>query len=282
MSTHAGRPRSIAEAVDLMAARPNAVVVHGGTDVMVQVNEGHRHVEDWISLRAVDDLRGWRSDQQDGPSLVLGAGLTFADIVTDPQLGALLPSLAQAARTVGSPQIRTAATIGGNVVTASPAADSVPVLVCHDAVVDLVSASGHRSVALEAFSTGPKRTVLDRGELVRSVRVPPTGGVATFAKVGTRNAMVISVCSIAARLDLATGTARVAIGSAAPTVRRAHDAEQFLPDERAADDFADAVVAASAPIDDVRSTAAYRRRALHVLARRVHGWLWADAARSAA
>jgi CO/xanthine dehydrogenase FAD-binding subunit len=280
VNTGALRPRSIAEAVAVMTARPDAVPVHGGTDVMVEVNEGRRRVADWISLRDVGELRGWR--HADG-SLHLGAGLTFAEILADDRLARAVPALARAARTVGSPQIRTAATIGGNIATASPAADGVPVLMCHDAVVELESVHGIRSVPLESFALGPKRTVLQRGELVRSIRIDPTGaGVGAFAKVGTRNAMVIAVCSISARLDPDRGVARVAIGSAAPTVRRATDAEALLLDERSGVEFAEAVVAASTPIDDLRATADYRRRALHVLARRIHTWLWSDLARSAA
>lgn len=262
-------PRTVEEAVALLAARPELTVVAGGTDVMVGVNDGRHQVDGWLSLRRIPDLR---EITDHGDTLDIGAATTFDDVLR--QLAHRTPGLARAARTVGSPQIRSAGTIGGNVVTASPAADAVPMLLCHDAEVELVAAGGARRVDLAEFATGPKRTVLAPGELLRSVRLTSLGGVESFAKVGTRNAMVIAVCSLAARLDVERDIARVAVGSAAPTVVRAREAEAHLLDPRGADTFADVVVASAAPIDDVRATAAYRRHALHVLARRAHAWLW--------
>jgi CO/xanthine dehydrogenase FAD-binding subunit len=270
-SVRAASPRSLAEAVAILAERPDLRPVAGGTDVMVGVNAGVTDVTGWMSLRHVAEFRRLALDGNAG---LIGAGTTFDEL--ERAAADIRPSLSTASRTVGSPQIRRAGTIGGNVVTASPAADSVPSLLCHDAEVELVSVRGERRIPLLGFATGPKRTVRAPDELVTAVHLGPTGGVESFAKVGTRNAMVISVCSLAARLDPSTGLARVAIGSVAPIVVRVFGAEQALLDAHGADEFAAQVVAAAAPIDDVRATAAYRRHALGVIARRTHAWLWRE------
>lgn len=270
-------PTTLAEAATVLAERPELYVVNGGTDVMVAVNDGSTIVDGWLSLRRIAGLDVIRADldgagDDDRGAAVIGGGATFAEI--ERQLATMVPSLAAAARTVGSPQIRRAGTLGGNLATASPAADSVPPLLCCDAEVELVSTAGTRTIPLEEFMTGPKRTVRRPDELIGAVHLHQLGGVDAFAKVGTRNAMVISVCSLAARLDPAASVARVAIGSAAPTVRRVHDAEAALLDPGAGDDFAAAVERGASPIDDARATAAYRRHALGVLARRTHARLW--------
>lgn len=260
-------PTDLTEAVTTLAEQPELHPVHGGTDVMVGVNAGSRSVAGWMSLRRIDGF-----EQISGDGLLLGAGVRFADI--ERELSDRVPSLAAAARTVGSPQIRRAGTIGGNLATASPAADSVPPLLCHDAEVGLTSTAGTRWVPLDEFAIGPKRTIRRPDELISAVRLASVGGAQTFAKVGTRNAMVISICSLAARLDPASGLARVAIGSVAPTVVRVRAAEPALLDPHGADEFAQLVVTAAAPIDDARGTATYRTTAIGVLARRAHASLW--------
>ena len=270
-------PTTRHEATILLAERPELYVVNGGTDAMVGVNDGRTNVAGWLSLRRVAELGRIVADEH---SLVLGAGITFAEI--EALLADSVPSLAAAARTVGSPQIRRAGTLGGNLATASPAADAVPPLLCCDAHVELASCDGVRRVPLEEFATGPKRTVRRPDELITAVHLHALGGFDAFAKVGTRNAMVISVCSIAARLDPASGVARVAIGSPAPSVRRVHDAEPALLDPGAADAFAAEVVRGASPIDDARASATYRRHALGVLARRTHARLWRTAGEVAA
>jgi CO/xanthine dehydrogenase FAD-binding subunit len=292
-------PRTLDDAVNVLTEHPDLTIVAGGTDVMVGVNEG-RGVDGWLSLRRVDELRridldgppgGSGPDRRSGHdvSLTLGAGVTFSDLLSATgRMGAshgtpVFPgALVAAARTIGSVQIRNAGTLGGNIVTASPAADAVPPLHLYDAELELHSARGVRRVPIEEFCIGPKRTSLERGELLIAVHLCSLGGVEGFAKVGARNAMVISVCSLATRLDPASGIARVAIGSAAPTVVRARAAESFLLDRSDADAFADAVVEASTPIDDHRATAAYRRHALAVLARRAHAARWREIEESAA
>jgi CO/xanthine dehydrogenase FAD-binding subunit len=264
------RPRTVAEACEWRARRRDWTLVAGGTDVMVEVNAGRREPAGWISIR---DIAGFDRLVRDGSGWVLGAGCTFATILetAHPELTALV----QAARTVGSRQIRAMATIGGNVATASPAADSVPALLCYDAELLLASSAGRRTLPAEGFFSGPKQNRLGGTEMIESVRLPATSGRQVFVKVGIRNAMVISRCSMAARYDAEAGEARVALGAVAPTPRRAPDAELVLRAGGDAHMFADAVVSACEPIDDVRATAAYRRHAIAVVARRVHRWLTA-------
>lgn len=259
-------PTTYAEAAHLRAEQPDAVVVAGGTDVMVPVNDGTRRVPRWISLRRVVDATGGERRDDD---VWLDARTTF-DALTR---GAYPTALAQAARTVGSPQIRAAGTLGGNLATASPAGDGLVPLLTYDAEVELVGVDGSRRVELSSFLLGPKRTALGPNEVIRRVRLVDTGGSQCFAKVGTRNAMVISICSLAGRLDTARGLARLACGSVGPTVVRAHAAEELLVAGAPPDEVAAAVRRAATPIDDHRATAAYRAHALGVLAARATVWL---------
>jgi CO/xanthine dehydrogenase FAD-binding subunit len=251
-------PRSLGEALHLKAELPDARFVQGGTDVLVELNFDRSRPPALVNLNEVPELRGWRHENG---SLVLGAGLTYTEAMSA-ELAGLLPALAEASRTVGSPQIRNRGTIGGNLGTASPAGDALPPLLVEGAEVEIASARGERSLALDAFLTGVKRNALEADELVLGVRLQPSGASQTFMKVGPRNAMVIAVCSLAVVVDAERGEVRAAFGSAAPTARLVR-----LPLDEAA--RLPALVAdAASPIDDVRGTAAYRRHALRVLATR--------------
>jgi CO/xanthine dehydrogenase FAD-binding subunit len=173
-----------------------------------------------------------------------------------------LPALAEASRTVGSPQIRNRGTIGGNLGTASPAGDALPPLLVEGAQVEVASRRGVRRIALQDFLVGPKRNALEPDELIVAVLVRPSGAKQTFMKIGPRNAMVIAVCSLALVADRDRGELRASFGSAGPVPGLV-----VAPlGER--DGFTDQVVDAASPIDDVRGTAAYRRHALHVLTER--------------
>lgn len=270
------RPRSLAEALEALEADPQAQLLAGGTDLMVEVTYHGRRPPAVVCLRDVAELAGWR---RDGSDVVLGAGCTFAELER-PQLADLLPALAQAARTVGSPQIRNAGTIGGNLATASPAGDSLPVLAVLGASIALESQAGARHLPLDELVVGPKRTTLRPGEVIREVRVPAALGSQEFLKVGTRNAMVIAVASVALVVDWDGRTVRCALGSVGPVVLRAPEAEAFaasrldwegrrLPAPAAdVEEFAALVRDAARPIDDHRSTAAYRRHAAGVCAGR--------------
>ncbi|MDH5333798.1 MAG: FAD binding domain-containing protein [Thermoleophilia bacterium] len=251
-------PRGLDEALRLKAELPGARCVQGGTDVLVELNFDRSRPPALINLNEVPELRRWWSE--DG-TLVLGAGLTYTEAMTEPLAG-LVPALAEASRTVGSPQIRNRGTIGGNLGTGSPAGDALPPLLLEDATITLASVRGTRSLPLADFLVGPKRTALDDDELIVGARLEPSGAAQTFMKVGPRNAMVIAVCSLALAVDRERGELRAAFGSAAPVTTLV---TANLDD---ADSFADAVAAAARPIDDVRGTAEYRRHALRVLTAR--------------
>jgi CO/xanthine dehydrogenase FAD-binding subunit len=251
-------PRSLEEALRLKAELPAARFVQGGTDVLVELNFDRSRPPALINLNEVGELRGWA---RENGTLSLGAGLTYTECMAPPLAG-LLPALAEASRTVGSPQIRNRATIGGNLGTASPAGDALPPLLVEQAEVEVASVRGARRVPLTEFVLGVKRNALEPDELIAAVRLEPSGAAQTFMKVGPRNAMVIAVCSLALAVDRERGEIRAAFGSAAPvpTLVIAPLAE--------ADAFPEAVAAAASPIDDVRGTADYRRHALRVLTRR--------------
>jgi CO/xanthine dehydrogenase FAD-binding subunit len=251
-------PRTLEQALRIRAQHPDARPIHGGTDVMVEVNFGRAADETFLDLSAVDELRGWCRDAE---TLVLGAGMRFVDVIAEPA-GRMLPALAEAARTVGSPQIRNRGTLGGNLATASPAGDALPPLLMADAQLELASMAGRRRLALGDFLLGPKRTALAADELIVGVRVPRSRAPETFMKIGPRNAMVISVASLALAVDRERGRLRAAYGSAGPTVARV---EAPLDD---AARFPELVATACSPIDDVRGTARYRRHALSVLTAR--------------
>jgi CO/xanthine dehydrogenase FAD-binding subunit len=274
------RPASWEEALAAKTEHPGAVPIQGGTDVMVELNFDMRRPDFLLDLNRVTELGGW--DTAEG-RLRVGAGVTYAQIIDD--LGGPLPGLAQAARTVGSPQIRARGTVGGNLGAASPAGDGHPPLLAGDAVIEVESLRGVRMIPAPVFYTGVKRSALAPDELIRAFWMAPATGPQYFSKIGTRNAMVIAVCSFAVALHPAERRVGTGIGSAAPTPLRATAAEEFAAaeldwdgplDEAVAREFGELVSAAAAPIDDVRGTAGYRRHALAVMARRTLTWAWQD------
>jgi len=272
------------EALELKAAHPEAVPIAGGTDLMVELNFDRIRPPVILDLTRIPELTEHGPD--DGHVRV-GAGVTYARLISE--LGDRLPGLAIASRTVGSPQIRNRGTVGGNLGTASPAGDALPPLFVSDAEIELASTAGTRRMPVGEFVTGPKRNGLRDDELIAGFRVAAADGPQQFAKIGTRNAMVIAVCSFA--LSISPGRRGVAtcIGSAGPTPIRASEAEEFIagvldehelwsrkariPDTALAS-FGELVTKAARPIDDVRGTARYRRHALGVLARRTLTWAW--------
>jgi CO/xanthine dehydrogenase FAD-binding subunit len=280
------QPATWSEALAMKAAHPDAMPIAGGTDVMVEINLDLHRPAAIIDLTRVRDLEEWGTD---GPWIRVGAGVTYTRLIDE--LGDRLPGLAMASRTVGSPQIRNRGTVGGNLGTASPAGDAHPPLLAADAIVELASTSGTRRFAVREFFTGPKRSAMRKDELIAAFLIEPAAGPQQFSKVGTRNAMVIAVCSFALALDPVRRRVGTGIGSAGPTPIRAAEAETFIQavldetgswesrsdiDARAVNRFGDLVAAAARPIDDVRGTAAYRRHALSVLARRSLIWAWTD------
>jgi CO/xanthine dehydrogenase FAD-binding subunit len=251
-------PTSLDEALRLKADRPDAVPIQGGTDLMVELNFDRKRPAVLLNLNEVAELKGW---SRENGTLRLGAGLTYTEAMRR-GLSELLPALAEASRTVGGPQIRNRGTIGGNLGTASPAGDALPPLLVSGTEVELASVRGTRRVQLAEFLVGPKRNELEPDELIVAAHLRPAAGRQTFMKVGPRNAMVISVVSLALGVDEEHGELRAAYGSAGPVPLLV----SAPLDER--DTFAERVAAAARPIDDVRGTAAYRVHALRVLATR--------------
>jgi len=268
-------PRSLEDALAEMASNPGALPLAGGTDLMVAINFGRERPERIVSLRHVAELRELEVDGR----VRCGAGVTYTRLLE--RVGDR--AVAQSARTVGSPQIRNAGTLGGNLGTCSPAGDTLPVLAALGADVIVTSAAGgERRMKLDGFMKGPKKPDLRPGELVVGAEWDAAGGSQAFLKAGTRNAMVIAVANLAMVVDRARRRVGVALGSVGPTIIRAAEAEHFAtglfdeagwdrplqPGDAASARFAELCAAAAAPIDDVRGTAAYRGHVVSVMGRR--------------
>lgn len=281
------QPSTWDEALALKAEHPDALALTGGTDVMVEINFDQKRPPALLDLTRVAPLRDWGRD--DG-HIRMGAGVSYARVIDE--LGHLLPGLAMASRTVGSPQIRNRGTVGGNLGAASPAGDSHPPLLAAQTLVEVASRDrGARQIPIGEFYTGVKRNALEPDELIAAILITPPAGPQQFCKIGTRNAMVISVSAFGLALHPDRRQVGTGIGSAAPTPRRATDAEEFLaaaledgnlwetrgelPDAMARE-FGQRVRAAASPIDDVRGSAAYRLHSLAVMARRAATWTWND------
>ncbi|MBU98121.1 MAG: carbon monoxide dehydrogenase [Acidimicrobiaceae bacterium] len=262
------------EVCTLLAEDPARKILAGGTDFMVEVNFRHRDPTAVIAIDRVPELRQWRHD---GDSVLIGSCVTYREIERGP-LSTLVPALAQSARTIGSPQIRNAGTIGGNLGTASPAGDMIPVLLALNATVTIRSISGSRTVSIDNLITGVKKTSLAENEFIESVKVPILRGSQEFLKVGPRNAMVISIASLAMVTDMDRKTIAVALGSVTAAPCRAAEAEKYIEnfvdwetmtvDPAAISTFRELVSNASSPITDHRSSANYRRHTVSVLGER--------------
>ena len=270
------QPESLADAVDL-AARfgGQASFLAGGTDLIVQIERGRvapRHV---IGLGRVPGLAGIEVNGR----IALGARVTHRAIEQTPALAGPLRCLVEGAEVIGGHQVRNVATVGGNLVNASPAADLVPCLLALDGVVTLVGPGGEREIPIERFLLGPNRTARRSDELVTRVDLPalPPRAATAFLKAGRRRAMEISVVCVAARLDLDATLercleARVVLGAVAPTAVRAHAAERLLEGQPVGGEAfrraAEAAQEACRPIDDVRASAGFRQHLVGVLVRR--------------
>jgi len=280
------QPPTWAQALAAKAEHPGAVPIAGGTDVMVELNFDRHRPEVLLDLTRVPELTQWSLE---GQAIRLGAGVTYTRIINE--LGSRLPGLAMASRTVGSPQIRNRGTVGGNLGTASPAGDAHPALLAAEAEVEVASVRGTRRIPVTEFYVGVKRNALEADELISAIWIGLPSGPQQFSKIGTRNAMAISVCSFGLALYPERRAVGTGIGSAAPTPRIAAEAARFLADSldeaglwesRAelprslAIEFGERVKGAASPIDDVRGTAAYRLHSLAIMAARTAGWAWTD------
>jgi CO/xanthine dehydrogenase FAD-binding subunit len=265
---------TISEATEILAEHPDATILNGGTDLMVEVNFNHRRPSSVLLLRNVPQLREWSIDSS-RQTITIGAGVPYSAMETG-AIATAVPALAQAARTVGSPQIRAAGTMCGNLGTCSPAGDTLPVLSALEATIHLSSRDGERTLPFDEFMVGPKRNSRLAHEIITAVTLPVTGNRQGYSKVGVRNAMVISVAS--ACFAIVNNTPRLAMGSVGPTILRAVKAENFLAEatkdldnisDEIAREFGHISSTEARPIDDHRSTAQYRAHAIKVLASRL-------------
>ena len=269
--------KELATALAALREHEDARVIQGGTDLMVEINFNHVKPTTIISLRDIASLRTIRHDQPG--VLSIGSGVPYSVIEAEPVLSAI-PALAQAARTVGSPQIRAAGSLGGNLGTCSPAGDTLPVMFALDAMIHLSTVDSTRVVSIHDFMTGVKRSIRQHDEIITSVDFPIVKGWQGYSKVGVRNAMVISVASACLVADHEHADVRIALGSVGPTIIRCRESEAWLKanqdlsagasiSPQLAEEFGKRAAAESSPIDDHRSTAQYRRHAISVLASRL-------------
>lgn len=269
------QPRSLEDAVRHLEADPGLVPAAGCTDLMVRGVEALHRMDRVIDLLTIPELRGIR--EIDG-GLEIGATTPFSEIRRSAAIRSAFPALADAAGQIGGWQIQNRATLGGNLANASPAGDSLPVLLALDATIVLASAHGLREVPYDSFHSGYRKTVLQPGEIVVRIRLPhpPAGTVQAFRKVGTREAQAISkvVVAMAGRVeDGRIADLRLAAGSVAPTPIRLRAAEDAVrgraPGPETSALAGREAAGAVTPIDDVRSTAEYRKFALERVVRRM-------------
>jgi CO/xanthine dehydrogenase FAD-binding subunit len=269
--------KELTTALTALREHGDARLIQGGTDLMVEINFNHVKPTTMISLRDIESLRTIRREQPG--MLSIGSGVPYSIIEGEPVLSEI-PALAQAARTVGSPQIRAAGSLGGNLGTCSPAGDTLPVMFALDAMIHLSTVDSSRVVSIHDFMTGVKRSVRQHDEIITTIDFPIINGWQGYSKVGVRNAMVISVASACLVADHKNADVRIALGSVGPTIIRCRAAEAWLKSTLdlstrdaislgVANEFGRRAAEESSPIDDHRSTAQYRRHAISVLASRL-------------
>ena len=262
-------PRSLTEALQLVNEHPAARLLAGGTDTMVEINFRHFEPGDIISLRHVQELQAFETLNT---SYRVGASIPYKEFENGAYAHISL-ALSEAARTVGSPQIRATGTIGGNLGTCSPAGDTLPVLSALDAQIELASVEGVRVLSIHDFMLGVKRNARVSNEIITAIHIPKVNGFQGYAKVGVRNAMVISVAS--ACVVFHEEELRIALGSVGPTIIRCTDTENWYhalvakKSEGVSKELGERASQESRPIDDHRSTADYRRHAIKILAQRL-------------
>ena len=269
--------KELTTALAALREHADARLIQGGTDLMVEINFNHVKPTTMVSLRDIEALRTIRSNT--AGIMTIGSGVPYSVIEGEPVLSSI-PALAQASRTVGSPQIRAAGSLGGNLGTCSPAGDTLPVMFALDATIHLNTFDSSRVVSIHDFMTGVKRSVRQHDEIITSIEFPIINGWQGYSKVGVRNAMVISVASACLVADHENANVRIALGSVGPTIIRCRESEAWLKSTQdlsagqsisldVANEFGRRAAAESSPIDDHRSTAEYRRHAISILASRL-------------
>jgi CO/xanthine dehydrogenase FAD-binding subunit len=267
--------KRVDDVLENLSAHKDPTILAGGTDLLVEINFGRIRPTHVVAIDRVDELK----DHSRNGQVRMGALVTYTRML-ETDVGS--PALQEAARTIGSPQIRNAATIGGNLGTCSPAGDALPVLAALDATIVLRSSKGERRLAFGDFMTGPKKSARRPDELIVAAEWNEAGAAQTYMFAATRNAMAISISGLALVVDRARHRVGVGLGSCGPTIIRAGEAERFAqglfeeagwekphrPSEAAAKEFGRLAAGAAKPIDDVRGTAAYRRHVLAVMGAR--------------
>ncbi len=265
-------PDSIEELLEMLKSKPNAKLIAGGTDLLLQMKQGTAQPETVISLKNVEELRGFSVSKN---GYRLGAGMTLRGITRSNELTQNFPGLVYAAGVVASEQIRTLATLGGNICNASPSADMVPPLIALDAVVQLVSNQGQRDLSLSDFFKGPGESVLKSGEIMHSIFLPQPSGNMIYSKHAPRKFMDLAVVGVAVRLAKKNGKineARVALGAVGPVPFRAEKTEALLAGQALTTELmleaGEMAAGECVPIDDIRGSAWYRKRMVKVHVRR--------------
>ena len=269
------RPESVTEALALLKKwGESARILSGGTDLLIQIRRGSINPETMIDISLLDELKG--ISLQEG-KVVLGALTTYHQICSSVEMREWAPVLVAACQEVGSPQIRSRASIGGNLGNASPAGDTIPPLYVLEAEVQLMSQDGSRWIGIEDFFSGPGKTIRKPNELISRIRFSPVG-VDThsfFNKIGQRKALTIAKVSASGLLALEGNLVkecRLALGAVAPTVIRLGEAEELLAAAALTEDVVDQAAALAgdlcSPISDIRSNISYRRHLAKVLVKR--------------
>ena len=265
-------PDSIEELLELLKTKPNAKLIAGGTDLLLQMKEGTAQPETVVSLKNVEELGGFTVSKS---GYRLGTGMTLRRITRSNELTQNFPGLIYAAGVVASERIRSLATLGGNICNASPSADMVPPLIALDAVVQLVSSQGQRDIPLAEFFKGPGESVLKSGEILHSIFLPQPSGSMIYSKHAPRKYMDLAVVGVAVRLAKKHGKineARVALGAVGPVPFRAEKTEALLAGQTLTTELmreaGEMAAGECVPIDDIRGSAWYRKRMVKVHVRR--------------
>jgi len=265
-------PDSIEELLELLKTKPNAKLIAGGTDLLLQMKEGTAQPETVVSLKNVEELGGFTVSKS---GYRLGTGMTLRRITRSNELTQNFPGLIYAAGVVASEQIRSLATLGGNICNASPSADMVPPLIALDALVQLVSSQGQRDIPLAEFFKGPGESVLKSGEILHSIFLPQPSGSMIYSKHAPRKYMDLAVVGVAVRLAKKHGKineARVALGAVGPVPFRAKKTEALLAGQTLTTELmreaGEMAAGECVPIDDIRGSAWYRKRMVKVHVRR--------------
>ena len=265
-------PDSVEELLELLKSKPNAKLIAGGTDLLLQMKEGTAQPETVVSLKNVEELGGFTVSKS---GYRLGTGMTLRRITRSNELTQNFPGLIYAAGVVASEQIRSLATLGGNICNASPSADMVPPLIALDAVVQLVSSQSQRELPLSEFFKGPGESVLKGGEILHSIFLPQPSGSMIYSKHAPRKYMDLAVVGVAVRLAKKNGKineARVALGAVGPVPFRAEKTEALLAGQTLTTELmreaGEMAAGECVPIDDIRGSAWYRKRMVKVHVRR--------------